>query len=77
MMRWGFFLNCLVERKKDLHTCTPTPAGLTLSVTSEVAAVFDEVTITLHWLFDVGQNEIICALHTGDGQVIPVDLTVG
>lgn len=63
--------------KKDLHVCFFPPAGLTLSVTSEVAAVFDDVTITLHWLFNVHQDDVSCTLQTGDGHDIAVDVTDG
>uniref|UniRef100_A0A8P4G0C2 Polycystic kidney disease protein 1-like 2 n=1 Tax=Dicentrarchus labrax TaxID=13489 RepID=A0A8P4G0C2_DICLA len=42
--------------------------GLTLSV-STVAAVFDDVTISVKWLLNLPQGNLICKLSTGDDHV--------
>ncbi|XP_045910422.1 polycystic kidney disease protein 1-like 2 [Micropterus dolomieu] len=43
--------------------------GLTLSAIA-VAAVFDDVTITVKWLLDLPRGNLSCKLSTGDGHVI-------
>lgn len=45
------------------------PPGLTLSAIA-VAAVFDDVTITVKWLLDLPRGNLSCKLSTGDGHVI-------
>ncbi|XP_038575816.1 polycystic kidney disease protein 1-like 2 [Micropterus salmoides] len=43
--------------------------GLTLSAIA-VAAVFDDITITVKWLLDLPRGNLSCKLSTGDGHVI-------
>ncbi|XP_034549878.1 polycystic kidney disease protein 1-like 2 [Notolabrus celidotus] len=49
---------------------------LTLS-TSNVAAVYDDVTIRVKWLIDLPQGHLSCTLRTGDGHVIYLHITQG
>lgn len=56
-----------------LHLLHCLPAGLTLHLTNEVAAVFDGVTIGVRWLLDWCREDVSCKLQTGDGHVIHLE----
>lgn len=45
------------------------PPGLTLSV-SAVAAVSDDISISVNWLLDLQRGDLNCKLTTGDGHII-------
>ena len=45
------------------------PPGLTLSV-SAVAAVSDDISISVNWLLDLQHGDLNCKLTTGDGHII-------
>lgn len=47
-------------------------SGLTLTV-STVAAVFNDINISIKWLLDLSWRMISCKLSTGDGHVIYLD----
>ncbi|KAK2906286.1 hypothetical protein Q8A73_010229 [Channa argus] len=50
--------------------------GLSLAM-STVAAVFNDITITVKWLLDLSWVNVDCKLSTGDGHVIYLDSPVG
>ncbi|XP_035813867.2 polycystic kidney disease protein 1-like 2 [Amphiprion ocellaris] len=66
-------INCFDEvcpqRKSYLSVDYHCRDGLTLTMNT-VAAVFDDVTITVKWFIHLPQENLSCRLNTGDGQVV-------